>query len=145
MTSPFLTFLLPVLLLVASLSGCSKKDPGSALEEAASALEQGISQRQPKAVMKLLHQDFSGNQGLDRHTAQQQMLALFLRYKNIGVMVVNRQCQLDKGFYDRGHCSARVGISGAQGLIPERAELYRVKTTWQLQGKDWQLLKLKWE
>lgn len=141
----FRTFLFPVLLLAGLFSGCSKQDPGSALEAAATAFEQGVSQRQPKAVMKLLHQDFTGNNGLDRQTAHQQMLALFLRYQNIGVLVVNRQCQLDKGFYDRGHCSARVGISGAQGLIPERAELYRVETTWQLQGKDWQLLRLEWE
>ena len=138
--------LLPVtLLLIALLAGCSKQDPESALKAAATALEQGISQRQPKAVMQLLHQDFNGRHGLDRKTAHQQMLALFLRYKNIGVLVVNRQCQLDKGFYDRGHCSARVGISGAQGLIPERAELYRVNSTWQLQGKNWLLLELDWE
>lgn len=145
MISRFRILLLPILLLAGLLPGCGKQDPGSALEAAAMALEQGISQRQPKAVMKLLHQDFTGNQGLDRQAAHQQMLALFLRYQNICVLVVNRQCQLDKGFYDRGHCSARVGISGAQGLIPERAELYRVETVWQLQGKDWQLLRLEWE
>lgn len=145
MTLRILKLLLPALLSVALLGGCSKQDPGSALEAAATALEQGISKRQPKAVMKLLHQDFTGSHGMDRQAAHQQMLALFLRYQNIGVLVVNRQCQLDKGFYDRGHCSARVGISGAQGLIPERAELYRVDTTWQLQGGDWQLLKLEWE
>lgn len=137
--------LLAPLLLAIWLPGCGKQDPESALEAAASALEQGISQRQPKSVIQLLHQDFSTSHGLDRQSAHQQMLALFLRYKNIGVLVVNRQCGLDKGFYDRGHCSAQVGISGAQGLIPERAELYRVSTTWQLAGKDWKLLDMSWE
>lgn len=132
---------LPVLLL----TGCSKQDPETALEAAASALEQAIAQRQPKAAMQLLHADFSGSYGLDRQAAHQQMLTLFLRYQNIGVLVVNRQCRLDKGFYDRGQCSARVGISGASGLVPERAELYRVDTTWQLSGKKWLLLEMRWE
>lgn len=73
--------LLAPLLLATWLPGCGKQDPGSALEAAASALEQGISQRQPKSVMQLLHQDFSTSHGLDRQSAHQQMLALFLRYR----------------------------------------------------------------
>lgn len=132
------------LLAVLLLMGCGKQDPKSALETAAIELELAISERQPKAVMRLLHEDFSGSYGLDRQGAQQRMLALFLRYQQIGILVVNRQCELDKGFYDRGHCSARVGVSGAQGLIPERAELYRISTVWQLHGKKWLLLGMEW-
>lgn len=130
---------------LALLSACSKQDPVSALDKAAIELEQAVAQRHPKAVMKLLHQNFQGSHGMDRQTAQQQMLALFLRYQNIKVLVVNRNCELDKGFYDRGECTAQVGVTGAQGLIPERAELYRVSTTWQLQNKRWLLLSMSWE
>ncbi len=133
--------LLPLLMLAA----CSKPDPQTALDTAAIELEQAIAQRQPRAAMRLLHDNFSGSHGMDRQMAHQQMLALFLRYQNIGLLVVNRNCKLDKGFYDRGHCNAQVGVTGAQGLIPERAELYRVSTTWQLQGKDWLLLSMEWE
>lgn len=133
------------LLAALFLAGCSKQNPSSALEAAAIDLEQAVSARQPKAVMHLLHEDFSGSHGLNRKAAHQRMLALFLRYQQIGILVVNRQCELDKGFYDRGHCTARVGVSGAHGLIPERAELYQVRTIWQLQGKNWQLLELSWQ
>ena len=125
--------------------GCGKADPQSALEAAAVKLEEGIAQKQASQVTKMLHENFSTANGMDRKMAQQQMLGLFMRYQKIKVLVVNRSCQLDKNFYDRGHCMAQVGVTGAQGLIPERAELYRVKTTWQQEGKDWLLLEMEWD
>lgn len=134
-----------VFFLLALLTACGTPDSQSALDAAATDLEHAIAQRQPKAAMQLLHEEFSGSHGMDRRSAHQQMLALFLRYQHIKLLVVNRNCELDKGFYDRGHCTARVGITGAQGLVPERAELYRVNTTWQLHNKSWLLLGMEWE
>ena len=82
---------------------------------------------------------------MDKKAAQQQMLLLFMRFKNVNILVVNRSCKLDNSYHDRGHCSAQVAVSGAQGLIPERADYYNVDSQWQLNGKDWQLLKLHWD
>ncbi len=139
-----LTTRLAVLALVA-VTGCGQKDPQNALEQAAQDLQDAIAARQTGKAMERIHADFQGASGMDRQQARQMMAGLFLRYQNIGLLVVGRECRLDKGFYDRGHCSARVGVSGAQGLIPERADLYQVETTWQLAGKDWQLREIRWE
>lgn len=92
-----------------------------------------------------MHQDFNAQQGMDKKAAQQQMILAFMRFKNINILVVNRNCQLDNSYHDRGHCSAQVAISGAQGLIPERANYYNVKSQWQLDGKNWQLIQLHWD
>lgn len=127
------------------LIACGGKDPQSALEQAARQLEEGIKNQQTSAVMQLLHTDFLAQQHYGPQEIRQQMLGLFMRYKNINILVVNRDCQLDKGFYDRGLCTAQVGITGAQGLIPERAEHYRVSSVWQLTDKKWQLLQLDWQ
>lgn len=134
-----------LLALFVLLAACGKQDPASALEAAAIALEQAISERQTGKAAELLHEDFASHSGMDKREARQTMTGMFLRYQNVGLLVVGRDCQLDKGFYDRGHCTARVGISGAQGLIPERAELYQVQTTWQLDGKEWRLLSIQWQ
>lgn len=132
-------------LALAVLMGCGKKDPQNALEQAAQDLQDAIAARQTGKAMERIHADFQGASGMDRQQARQMMTGLFLRYQNIGLLVVGRECRLDKGFYDRGHCSARVGVTGAQGLIPERADLYQVESTWQLAGKEWQLREIRWE
>lgn len=133
------------MLALMTLLGCSKQDPQNALEQAAQELQDAIAARQTGKAMERIHADFQGANGMDRQQTRQMMTGMFLRYQNIGLLVVGRECQLDKGFYDRGHCSARVGVSGAQGLIPERADLYKVDTTWQLAGKEWQLREIRWE
>lgn len=131
--------------LTVGLLACGSKDPQNALEEAARQLEENIKNQQTSAVMQQLHTDFLAQQHYGRQEIRQQMLGLFMRYKSINILVLNRDCQLDKGFYDRGLCTAQVGITGAQRLIPERAEHYRVSSVWQLNDKKWQLLQLNWQ
>lgn len=139
-----LKIMLPVLAL-AMLMGCGQQDPQNALEQAAQDLQDAIAARQTGKAMERIHAGFQGANGMDRQQTRQMMAGMFLRYQNIGLLVVGRECRLDAGFYDRGHCSARVGVTGAQGLIPERADLYQVETVWQLQGKEWQLVEMRWE
>ena len=38
-----------------------------------------------------------------------------------------------------------VVVTGAQGLIPERAEPYAIQLQWRLDGSDWKLIELHWE
>ncbi len=133
-----------LLILSASLVACHSQSPVDALDAAAQRLQEGLSNKRSAAVAEQLHQDFSAQQGMDKKAAQQQMLLLFMRFKNVNILVVNRSCQIDNSYYDRGHCSAQVAVSGAQGLIPERADYYKVESEWQFNGKDWQLLKLHW-
>ena len=44
-----------------------------------------------------------------------------------------------------GRVEAQVLVTGAQGLIPERAEPYTVRMEWRLVGGDWKLGDLRWE
>jgi len=134
-----------VLVFMLGLVACGSKDPQSALEQAALRLEESIKNKQASSVMQQVHDEFIAQKYYGPQEIRQQMLGLFMRYKNINILVVNRVCQLDKGFYDRGRCTAQVGITGAQGLIPERAEHYQVTSLWQLANKEWQLLQLDWQ
>ena len=131
-------------MLSLSLLACHSQSPIDALDAAAQSLEENLSSKRNSAVTEQLHQDFSAQQGMDKKAAQQYMLLLFMRFKNVNILVINRTCQLDNSYRDRGHCSAKVAISGAQGLIPERADYYKVNSQWQLNGDDWQLFKLDW-
>ena len=132
-------------MLSLSLLACHSQSPIDALDAAAQSLEENLSSKRNSAITEQLHQDFSAQQGMDKKAAQQYMLLLFMRFKNVNILVINRTCQLDNSYRDRGHCSAQVAISGAQGLIPERADYYKVNSQWQLDDKDWQLVQLQWD
>lgn len=136
-----------VLLVLGSLAlvACSSSSPEDALNEAAERLQASLESRQAGAVARQLHDDFLAQQYYNRQAARQQMLGLFMRYKNVNILVVNRQCQLDAGFNYRGQCTAQVAVTGAQGLIPERLEYYRVSSDWELVEGEWLLHRLDWE
>lgn len=130
---------------VFGLIACSSPSPEDALNEAARQLQANLEDKQAGAVVKQLHTDFHAQQRYDKQAAHQQMLGLFLRYRNVNIIVLNRQCQLDKGFNYRGQCTAQVTVTGAQGLIPERLDYYQVSSQWELSGNDWQLHSLDWK
>ena len=44
-----------------------------------------------------------------------------------------------------GFIESKVVVTGAQGLIPERAEPYTVRSEWRLVDGDWKLSDLRWE
>lgn len=132
-------------LSVLAVVACSSPSPEDALNEAAKQLQANLENKQTGAAVKQLHEDFMAQQYYNRQAAQQQMLGLFMRYKNVNIVVLNRQCELDGGYHDLGHCTAQVTVTGAQGLIPERLNHYQVTSQWQLAGKEWQLLRLDWQ
>lgn len=134
-----------LLILSASLLACHAQSPIDALDAAAQRLQDNLSNKRTSAVAQQLDNNFSAQQGMDKKDAQQQMMLVFMRFKNVNILVLNRSCQLDNSYHDRGHCSAQVAVTGAQGLIPERADYYKVNSQWQLEGKEWRLLKLHWD
>lgn len=134
-----------LLILSASLLACHAQSPVDALDAAAQRLQDNLSNKRTSAVAQQLDNNFSAQQSMDKKAAQQQMMLLFMRFKNVNILVLNRSCQLDNSYHDRGHCSAQVAVTGAQGLIPERADYYKVNSQWQLEGKEWRLLKLHWD
>lgn len=131
-------------MLAASLVGCGSASPEDALNQAARKLQSNLEDKQAGAVVRQLHDDFMAQQRLDKQSVYQQMLGVFLRYRNINILVVDRQCELDKGFNYRGQCTARVAVTGAQGLIPERVDSFQVSSQWELSGGEWLLHGLEW-
>lgn len=135
-----------VLALVAlSLAGCGKTDPRTALDAAVQQLQDNLEARKASAVMDQLHPNFQAGEGMDRGWAQRTMTLMFMRYATIKILAVSRSNRIDSGTSQVGHTEAKVVVTGAQGLIPERAEPYAVRLQWRLEGDDWKLLELHWE
>lgn len=135
-----LSLLLPLL-----LAGCGKSDPQASLEAAVQKLQDNLEAKKTGAVMDQLHPGFQAGEGMDREWARKTMTLMFMRYANIKIIAVTRSSRIDSGSSQVGHTEAKVVVTGAQGLIPERAEPYSVQLQWRLDGRDWKLIELHWE
>lgn len=138
-------FALLLLLLPVWLAGCGKADPQAALEAAVQKLQDNLEARKTSDAMDQLHTNFKAGEGMDREWARRTMTLMFFRYTNIKIIAVTRSSRIDSGSTQVGHTEAKVLVTGAQGLIPERAEPYDIRLQWRLEGSDWKLIELHWE
>lgn len=127
------------------LAGCGKSDPQASLEAAVQKLQDNLEARKTGAVMDQLHPNFQAGEGMDREWAKKTMTLMFMRYANVKIIAVTRSSRIDSGSSQVGHTEAKVVVTGAQGLIPERAEPYAVQLQWRRDGSDWKLIELHWE
>lgn len=134
-----------LLLVPLLLAGCGRTDPQTALEAAVQALQDNLEAKKSGAVMDQLHPNFQAGEGMDREWAKRTMALIFLRYAHIRIVAVTRSSRIDTGSSQVGHTEAQVVVTGAQGLIPERAEPYAIRLQWRLDGSDWKLIELHWE
>jgi hypothetical protein len=96
-------------------------------------------------VMDLLDPHFQGSANLDHAGTRRLLTATFLRYQNIRVIAMSSSHHIDPQTPTLGRSEAQVLVTGAQGLVPERAEPYGVKLEWRQVGGDWKLSDLRWE
>lgn len=136
----WMLLMVPLLLI-----GCGKSDPQAALEAAVQQLQDNLEARKTGDVMDQLHPNFQAGEGMDREWAKRTMTLMFMRYASVKIIAVSRQSRIDTGSSQVGHTEAKVLVTGAQGLIPERAEPYALKLQWRLDGSDWKLIELHWE
>lgn len=136
---------LPLLLCLALLAGCGKDDPQAALEAAVQQLQANIEAKKTGAVLDQLADDFRAQQVNDRDWARRTMAVLFLRHQKIGVLAPAKNSWIDPAVSRRGYTEAKVGLTGAKGLIPDSARLYDVKLEWWLDDGEWKLARLDWE
>lgn len=128
-----------------ALAGCGKTDPKTALDAAVQQLQDNLEAKKTGDVMDQLHASFQAGEGMDRDWAKRTMTLMFMRYANIKILAVSRNSRIDSGSSQVGHTEAKVVVTGAQGLIPERAEPYAVTLQWRLDGSTWKLSELRWE
>ncbi len=139
--------LLTLLLLVfcSLLSGCRDDDPQAALQAAVHQLQDNLEHKRSNAVLEQLHEQFRAQEQYDRAWAKRTMLVLFMRHKNIHVLALSKDSQLDPTYHDKGYTQAQIALTGAEGLIPDSAAQYHVTLEWWLHDGEWQLARLDWE
>ncbi len=127
------------------LSACGKDDPQARLEAAVQQLQDNLEAKDTSAVIDQLDTSFQAQDGFDRDWARQTMTLMFLRYASVKVIAVTRKSSIDPTAPQSGLTQAQVLVTGAQGLIPERAAPYEVRLEWRYVSDDWKLTRLTWE
>ena len=127
------------------LSACSKNDPHAQLEAAVQKLQDNLEAKDTSAVIDQLDAGFQAQDGMDQDAARKTMTLMFLRYANVKVIAVTRKSSIDPTAPQSGLTQAQVLVTGAQGLIPERAAPYEVRMEWRRVSDDWKLTRITWE
>lgn len=140
------TFGLAFILLLTQLLGCSADTtPQSELEAAVERLQESLENKRNSAVMEQLHDDFSAQQMYDRDWAKRTMTLLFLRHKNVRVLALSKQSQIDPVYQNIGRTQAQIALTGAEGLIPDSARHYSEELEWWRVDDQWLLARLNWQ
>ena len=129
-----------------ALLGCGQPDdPQAALDATVQRLQDALEAKDTDAALDLLDAKFRAQDDLDREWARKTMALMFLRYQQVQVIAVTRSSRVDAAGGQTGRTEAQVLVTGAQGLIPERAAPYAVQLEWWREGGDWKLRDLRWE
>lgn len=124
------------------MTGCSKPLPEQALRDSINKMEQAVIKKDASEFFAYFADDFSGSDGLDRDSFRRHVQLIWLQNKNIGVQTGPLDVKIME---ERATVNFTVALSGGQGLLPDRGQIYQVQTGWRLEGDDWQLISATWK
>ena len=134
------------LLCLTLLTACSRTDPQAVLDKTVDQLQSALAEKKTSEVMEMLHPDFYAQQpGDNREWARHTMTMMFLRFKNIHIVALKKQNDLDPDLPDTARTHAEVTLTGAEGLIPDNARHYQVTMQWKKMDDEWKLHRILWE
>jgi hypothetical protein len=129
-------------LSLALFAGCAKAPAEERLRARIGAMQDAVVARDVSVFMEGVAQDFIGSGNLDRAALQQLVRLQVMRNAAIGATLGPIEVQL-QGERATVEFDA-VLTGGAGGLLPERAQGYRIKSGWRDGGHDWQVFSAEW-
>ncbi len=128
--------------VLALAAGCAKDPPEVALRAAIAAMEAAAEQRDANALAEAISSEFVGPEGMGRDQFRRYAAVVWLRDKQVGVQLGPLDLEL---IGDRARVDFTAATTGGAGWLPDRSQVYRVKTGWRLESGDWKLISASWE
>ena len=129
-------------ILALVLAGCRKEPPEQALRNTIAAMETAAEKHDNDALFASIAEDFSGSEGMDRQAFRRYVTFTGMRSKSVGVQLGPLDVKL---FDQRATVTFTAALSGGEGLLPDRVQVYDVDTGWRLDGGEWKLISAKWK
>lgn len=126
-----------------ALSGCSATADEQALRESLAAMQQAAEQRRSDDFLDHVANNFAGSHGLDRAGLRQLLALQFLRNQSIGATIGPVDVRIEG---ERAQVDFVVLVTGGEGgLIPARAEGYRIRSAWRFSDGEWRVELAEWQ
>ena len=124
-----------------TLAGCAKPADEVRLREHLADMEQALEQRDPDGLLRHVSEDFVGPRGMSKSELSRYARLMLMRQQNVGITTGPMRVVLFDG---RATVDFNALLSGSDRVFPERVRTIQVKTTWQRDGSDWQLIVAEW-
>lgn len=137
-----------IALLTLWLSGCGQPEPAEdAITRAIKEMAEALEQREASPIVERLHDELVIREGihgaLGKEQAGRMLTATFFRHREISVVLTNIQVTADSIREDRAEATFNALVTGGSGgILPDRAQLYRISSEWQNDG-DWKLIAME--
>lgn len=134
-----------IALLTLWLSGCGQPEPTEdAITRAIKEMAEALEQRQASPIVDRLHDELAISESIHGELGKEQtgrmLTATFFRHREISVVLTNIQVTADSIREDRAGATFNALVAGGSGgILPDRAQLYRISSEWQYDG-DWKLI-----
>lgn len=125
-------------------AACSRTPDDQRIRQTIAAMQQAMEQRDPRAFMTHVADDFVGNEAeFDREALHNLLRAEVLRNDAIGVTLGPLDIDLQG---DRATVRLTATVTGGSGgLLPEHGAIYTIRSGWRRQGRDWLCFSAEWK
>lgn len=128
--------------LLGLVAACSREPPEVALRAAIAAMEEAAERRDADALAEAISEEFTGPEGMDRDRFRRYAAVAWLRYQQVGVQLGPLDVEL---VGERAKVDFTAATSGGAGWLPDRSQVYQVRTGWRLESGEWKLISASWE
>lgn len=130
--------------LMVLVAGCSRTTDEQRIREAMAGMQQAMQNRDPRAFMAHVTDDFVGNDAdFDRAALANLLRIEVLRNDSIGAALgpIDIEMQDDRA---KAHVVATF-TGGSGGMLPERGSIYTITSSWKRQGSQWRCYSATWK
>jgi len=134
---------LAVAMLLAS--ACTRTPDEKRIRDTIAQMQKAVEAGSPRDFMQSISADFTGNDGTVDHDGLANILRLqVLRNAHQGVLLGPIEVKLDG---DRATADFTATLTGrnADAILPERASIFSITSSWRRQGSEWRCYNAKWE
>jgi ketosteroid isomerase-like protein len=126
------------------LAACRHTPDEQRIRAAIAAMQAAVEAHDPRAFMRYVSADFTGNDGqADRDGLHNLLRTQVLRNESVGVTLGPIDVEL---LGDRAtvHVTATL-TGGSGGLLPERGSIYSITSGWKREGGEWKCFNAAWQ
>jgi hypothetical protein len=136
------TSLTLALMLCSLLAACAEEPAEQQLRRQLQTMQDAIENKQAGDFLDIVADEYRDKQGGNKQSLKKLMLFHMLRNRKIGVYLANVQVEVTG---QTAEITMQAGLTGGQGILPDRARLYKVITRWRYTSGDWLLYYAEWE